>query len=57
MGVSFRVDESQYMAMLQTSFEISVKLNEDVNFIRFSNEMMECDQWSELYTALRNAFT
>lgn len=53
-GVSFRVDESQYMAMIQTSFEISVKLNEGVNVIRFSNEMVECDQWSDLYNVFLN---
>jgi len=53
-GVSFKVDESQYMAMLQTSFEISVKLNDGVNLIRFSNEMVECDQWSDLYSVFLN---
>jgi hypothetical protein len=50
-GVSFKVDESQYQAMLDTAFEISVKfdLSDEMNHIRFSEEIEGCDQWSFLY--------
>ena len=57
-GVSFKVDESQYHAMIQTAFEISVKLNESkgIYYITFSGEMEECDQWSPLYNKFIEVF-
>jgi len=49
-GVSFKVDENQYLAMIQTSFEISISINEiEGNSVHFSKEIEECDQWSPLY--------
>lgn len=56
-GVSFKVDDSQMMAMIQTSFEISILDNNGVNSIQFSQEMEEHEQWSPLYMAFVRKFT
>lgn len=57
-GVSFKVDKSQYQAMLQTAFEISVilKESEGIYYVTLSSEMEECEHWSSLYTKLIEGF-
>ena len=50
-GVSFNVDESQYMVMVQTAFEISIQSNDaGENIISFTSEIDKSDQGSELYS-------